>query len=164
MAQRRRSMVLGGGGWLAVVARGGRDRSELFEDGAQPGIRVGSELVLDLSVDRCDDRGSGSHQLLAASRGTNPLRTVVIGVGHALEISALLKVVDQRLDRLFAHVRVRSHVDLAHSIRTGPLEHREVARSHVVEAGGDQIAVDPLADRLPRRAKQDPQHWGRTIG
>jgi hypothetical protein len=86
------------------------------------------------------------------------LGAVVVAVGAALEVAALLEVVDQRFDRLLAHRCVGGDVDRAHPVGSGPLQDREVARAHVVEAGGDQLGVDARADRLPRRAQKDAEH------
>ena len=56
---------------------------------------VGSERLFDVSRDLGDDRARCGYQLLSAAGGVDALGAVVVGVGDALEVTALFEVVDQ---------------------------------------------------------------------
>jgi len=153
-----RAVMASGASRRSVRMGSGGDRRELFEDRAQLGVCVGSELLFDVPLDLGDDRARCGHQLLSAAGGVDALGAVVVGVGDALEVTALYEVVDQRFDRLLAHIGVGGDVYRALAIRTGPLKDREVTRAHVLKAGSNQLGVDASANRLPRRAQQNAEH------
>lgn len=75
------------GGWGRAA---GGDRREAFEDRAQLSVCAGSELAFDVLVDADDDLAGGAHQLLSAAGGVDALGAVVVGVGDAFEVAAVL--------------------------------------------------------------------------
>ena len=124
---------------------------------------VAPELGGDLLVYVGDDGRGGRDELVSALGGMDALRSMVGGIRDTLEVAAHLEVVDQRLDRLLAHSRVGRNVDRAPPLRTGPLQHCEIARPDIIEAGGDKLAVNAGSDRLPRGSQQDAQHRRRSF-
>src|SRR6185312_4153550 len=144
----------------AAARRG--DRVELREQAAElaelPRSQLSFPVVLDLLDDLVDRVGRS-----ATSAGeANALVTLVLPVGLAGQVSELLQLPEQVVERLLGHARVLRELRGTLVLGAGVAPDVHVRRNEIGEAALVQPREHAPAHRLPRDSQQRPdqRRWG----
>ena len=112
-----------------------------------------SELLLPLGFDLVDDFTDRVYRRVPPGGEVDPLGALVAVVCLALEVSELLQLAEEVVERLFGHASPGRELGGTLVLGAGVLEHVEVSGDQIAVAALVQAGEHPISHRLER----DPQ-------